>query len=118
MPTIKVIEEKPLGLSQVKDELKDIKKRDEELSFRAAKVAEYLDTVKVLKPKETEELFAAIEKLNISRLKEAQIYKIIDMMPEDMTQLKNIVQGYALTITNENLNKILEIIAEYLPKKK
>ncbi len=118
MPTIKTLEEKPLAMADLKEELKEIKKRDEELSFRAAKVAEQLDTVKVVKPKEAEELFSAIEKLNVPRLKEMHIYKIIDLMPSDMTQLKNIIQGFSLTITAENLNKILETVQEYLPKKK
>jgi len=118
MPTIKVLEEKPLSMADLKEELKEIKKRDEEFSFRAAKVAEQLDTVKVVKPKEAEEIYKAIEKLSVPRLKDMHIFKIIDLMPSDMTQLKNIIQGYSLTVTNENLNKILEIIQEYLPKKK
>ena len=118
MVDLKILEEKPLCMADLKEELKDIKKRDEELGFRTAKVSEYLDVVKLVKAKESEELFTKIQKLNIPRVKDMHIYKIIDLMPANIMELKNIVQGYALTITNENLEKVLAILTDYLPKKK
>ena len=118
MAELKVIEEKPISLSMLKDEIKDIKKRDEELGFRTAKVAEQLEVVKILKEKEAQELFAKLEKLNVPRLKEAHIFKIIDLLPSSLTELKNIISGYSLTITNDNLEKILEVVLEYSSKKK
>ena len=118
MVDLKILEEKPISMAQLKEELKEIKKRDEELGFRTSKVNEQLEVLKILKEKEAEELAKKIEKLNIPRLKEAHIYKIIDLMPENMVELKNITSGYSLTITNDNLEKILEAVSEYLPKKK
>ena len=108
---LKVIEEKPISMAQLKEELKSIKKRDEELGFRTAKVSEYLDSIKVMK--DIDEVFAKIEKLGIPRLKEAYIYKIIDLKPSNVLELKNIFQGYGLSVTNENLEKILKIIEDY-----
>jgi DNA-directed RNA polymerase subunit F len=105
-------------MSELKEELKDIKKRDTELGFRTAKVVEQLEVLKIVKQKDAEEMLAKIQKLNISRFKDAYIYKIIDLMPANMTELKNIIQSYALSVTNENLEKILEVLAEYQPKKK
>ena len=118
MPEIKVIEEKPISMAELKEELKEIKKRDAELSFRTAKVAEQIDLLKIVKAKDAEELFEKIQKLNVPRLKDAQIYKIIDLLPQNSLELKNIVQSYSLTVTNDNIEKILEILAEYVPKKK
>lgn len=118
MPEIKVIEEKPISMAELKDELKEIKKRDTELSFRTAKVSEQMEVLKVLKSKDAEEIFEKIQKLNVSRLKDAQIYKIIDLLPQNNLELKNITQSYTLTVTNENIEKILEILADYVPKKK
>ena len=117
MTEIKVIEERPISMAELKEELKEIKKRDEELGFRTAKVAEHLDIVKVLKPKDAEEIFNKIEKLNIPRFKDMHIHKIIDLMPGSMVELKNITTGYALTVTNDNLEKILAVISEYMRKK-
>ena len=118
MPEIKLVEEKAICVAELKEELKNIKKRDSELSFRTAKVFEQVELLKVLKVKEAEELFASIQKLNIPRLKDAQIYKIIDLLPQNSVELKNIVQSYSLTVTNDNIEKILELLAEYSPKKK
>ena len=118
MAELKILEEKPISMAQLKEEIKDIKKRDEELGFRTAKVSEHIDVLKIMKEKDAEEIFTKIEKLSVPRLKEIHIYKFIDLMPANMTELKNITQGYSLTITNDNLEKILEVITEYLPKKK
>jgi DNA-directed RNA polymerase subunit F len=118
MTDIKVVEEKAINMAQLKEAIKVIKKRDEELGFRTAKVSEYLDTVHTIKLKDAEEIYTKIEKLSIPRFKDIHIHKIIDLMPQSMMELKNIIQGYALTVTNENLEKILKILEEYLPKKK
>ena len=118
MPEIKIIEEKPISMAELKEEMKEIKKRDAELGFRTAKVAEQLEVLKIVKQKDAEEMLAKIQKLGIPRLKDQHALKIIDMMPANMTELKNVIQSYALTVTNDNLEKILEILSEYLPKKK
>jgi DNA-directed RNA polymerase subunit F len=118
MPEIKIVEEKPISMAELKEELKEIKKRDTELSFRTAKVSEQVDLLKVVKPKDAEEMFEKIQKLNVPRLKDVHIYKIIDLLPQNIVELKNIVQSYSLTVTNENLEKVLGILADYSPKKK
>lgn len=118
MPEIKIIEEKPISMAELKEELKEIKKRDTELSFRTAKVSEQVDVLKVLKQKDAEEIFEKIQKLNIPRLKDLHIYKIIDLLPQNLLELKNIIQSYSLTISNDNLEKVLEILGEYTSKKK
>jgi len=118
MPEIKVIEERPISMAELKEELIEIKKRDPELSFRTAKVSEQMDLLKTVKFKDAEDMFKSIQKLNVPRLKDMHVYKIIDLMPANMVELKNIVQSYTLTITNDNLEKILEVLAEYSPKKK
>jgi DNA-directed RNA polymerase subunit F len=118
MPEIKIIEERPISMAELKDELKEIKKRDTELSFRTAKVSEQIEVLKVVKSKDAEEMFEKIQKLNVPRLKDAQIYKIIDLLPQTGLELKNITQSYSLTVTNENIEKILEILADYVSKKK
>ena len=77
-----------------------------------------MDVLKVIKLKDAEEIMEKIQKLNIPRLKDLHICKIIDLTPQTIVELKNIVQSYSLTITNDNLEKILEVLTEYVPKKK
>jgi DNA-directed RNA polymerase subunit F len=118
MPEIKIVEEKPISMAELKEEIKNIKKRDEELSFRTAKISEQLELLKIVKPKDAEEMFEKLQKLNIPRIKDVHIYKIIDILPQNAVELKNLAQGYGLTVSNDNVEKILEVIGEYAPKKK
>jgi hypothetical protein len=40
------------------------------------------------------------------------------MLPASVAELKVVMQGYALPVTNENLKKIVDCVAEFIPKKK
>ncbi|MBW2990983.1 hypothetical protein KY348_04730 [Candidatus Woesearchaeota archaeon] len=113
-----VIEKKSMNMAELREELAHVKKRDGELSFRGNKTEEYVNEFTILKPKQAEELFKKLEKLNIPRLNDIHINKIIDMMPASVDELKVIMQGYALPVTNENLKKIIGTVAKYLPSKK
>ncbi len=106
-----IISEKPIGIGELKKELENIKKRDKELNFRAARTEEYLQHFSILK--NSEELFKKIEALKIPRLKEQHIIKIIDIMPKTVEELKTILQGYTITVNNENLKKIAEAINKF-----
>nr|MCK4930449.1 hypothetical protein [Nanoarchaeota archaeon] len=113
-----VIEKKSINMAVLREELANIKKRDKELSFRGTKTEEYVNEFVILKPKQAEELYKKLEKLNIPRLKEVHINKIIDIMPSNVEELKVIMQGYSLPVTNENLKKIVDAVSKYLPEKK
>jgi DNA-directed RNA polymerase subunit F len=112
-----VLEKKSMNMSALKEELAEIKKRDGELSFRGAKTEEYVVEFASLKPKQAEELYKKIEALGIPRLKDSYINKIIDLLPASVPELKVVMQGYALPVTNENLKKIVDVVADFLPKK-
>jgi len=113
-----VIEKKPVSMAALREELGVIKKRDGELSFRGNKTEEYVNEFAVLKVKQAEELYKKLEALNIPRLKDTHINKIIDLMPISVAELKVIMQGYSLPVTNENLKKIIDTVKKYLPEKK
>jgi len=118
MSNPQLIEKKSINMIALKEELAEIKKRDGELSLRGNKTEEYLNEFASLKPKQAEELYKEIEKLAIPRLRDMQINKIIDMMPASIDELKVVMQGYTVPITNENLKKMVEVVAGFLPKKK
>ena len=107
--TMEIISETPISAAQLKEELAKIKQRDKELNFRAAKAEEHLETIGV---KNADGLFEKINKLNISRLKEQHIYKIIDIMPKTVKDLKVVMQGYTISLNNENMKKIVDIVAK------
>ncbi|MFH1505442.1 MAG: hypothetical protein ABIE94_00420 [archaeon] len=113
-----ILSKEPINMIELKEELKRIKKRDSELSFRGNKTEEYLNQFADLKAKEAKELVEKMEKLNIPRLKDNMIHKIIDILPRTESELKLILQGYTLTITGDNLKKIMAALKNYLPKKR
>ena len=114
MADVQIISETPINSYQLKKELEKIKKRDGELNFRANKTEEYLNNV--LAGKSADELFGAIGKLDIPRLKEQHIHKIIDVMPATINELKVVLQSYTITINNDSMKKIVDTINEFLAK--
>jgi len=113
-----ILSEHPVTMVEVKEEIEKIKQRDKELNFRVGKTEEYLNHFKTLCKKEEEELIKKTEKLDIPRLKDIHIKKIADLMPRNVDDLKIILQGYTLTISNENIKKIVDIVNEFTEKNK
>ncbi len=112
MADTQIISETPISIYQLKKELERIKKRDNELNFRANKTEEYLSQIATLK--NHGELFDKLMKLNIPRLKEQHVQKIIDIMPTSINDLKAVVQGYTITLNNESMKKIVDTVNEFL----
>ncbi len=110
MGNFKVTEEKPIGMSELKDRLKEIEKRKKELSFRANKTLEYINSFDMKKSKEIKALAKKLEDLNIPRLKERQIIKLLDIHPKDLDSLKAVLSGETITIKEEDMKKILEVL--------
>ncbi|MBW3019966.1 hypothetical protein KY334_01610 [Candidatus Woesearchaeota archaeon] len=113
----KIIEEKPMSMVEVKSELQKIKKRDEELNFRANKTEEYFNSFMTLSAKDGAELKEKLTALDVPRLKEQHIIKIIDTLPTSEDELKMILQGYTITINKENADKIVKSVSEYVKSK-
>ncbi len=115
MADMQTISETPINIYQLKKELERIRKRDNELNFRATKTEEYLSQIAALK--NADELFNKMVQLNIPRLKEQHIHKIIDITPTTLNELKVVLQSYTITINNESMKKIVDTLNEFLEKK-
>ena len=115
MADMQIISETPINIYQLKKELEKIKKRDNELNFRAARTEDYLNQVASVK--NADELFDKILKLNVPRLKEQHIHKIIDITPTTVNELKVVLQSFTITINNDSMKKIVDAINEFLEKK-
>ena len=116
MGDLQIISETPIDSYQLRKELEKIRKRDNELNFRANRTEEYLHQVTEIK--DGDELFDKIMKLNISRLKEQHIHKIIDIMPVTLNELKVVLQSYTITVNNDSMKKIVDTINEFLAETK
>lgn len=109
----KIVKETAMNLAEVKDELGKIKKRDGELNYRANKTEEYLNTVVKLSGKKVKDFYKALEDLQIPRLREQQLHKIVDTCPQTVKELKVILQGYTVTVSNENMQKVVDVVKEH-----
>jgi len=112
MPDMQIVSETPMNMYQLKKELEKIKKRDNELNFRVNRTEEYLQQVLTLK--NADELFDKLMKLNIPRLKEQHVHKIIDIAPTTMNELKVILQSYTITVNNDAMKKIVDTLTDFL----
>jgi DNA-directed RNA polymerase subunit F len=109
----KIEEELPISLYELKKEMTKIKKRDEVLSLRNTKTDEYLNSFATMKQKDADDLDSELTALNVPRLKDMHVKKIVDTVPESVDELKVILQGYSLTITKENMEKIVELVKKH-----
>ena len=114
MADIKIISEIPMNLHQLHDELKAIKKRDKELNFRASKSEDYLNSMTSLKDHDA--LYKKLVSLEIPRLRDQHIHKIVELTPATAQDLKVVLQGYTLNISQDNLKKIAATVAEFVSK--
>jgi len=76
--------------------------------FRANKADEYLSQFSELNAKKAEELRKKLEALKISRLKEEFIVKILDTLPASVDEMKVLLQGYVVSINQEDMKKVTD----------
>ncbi|MBU2562291.1 MAG: hypothetical protein KKF68_01360 [Nanoarchaeota archaeon] len=63
-----------------------------------------------IKPKDAKELKEKLEKLELMKMKEEQIIKIVDLMPENSEDLNKIFVD--VNLNEEEIKKVLETIKE------
>lgn len=107
-----ILSEEPITMAEVKKALADIKKRDEELNFRANKSEEYLNEFVELTADQALELKKKLEALKISRLKDDQITKIIDLLPATLDAIKVILSGYTLSLSKKDMEQVISVVKE------
>ena len=110
MAEIKVLEEKPISLPEVKEAIESISKRDKALLPKATKVLDYISKVNTLKLKEFNELKKKLQESGVERLKEKHIAKLIDIMPDDIDSIKAVFAGDSVILKQEDLKKIQECL--------
>ena len=116
----KTLEKEPISIYDAKRILEKNKKKlgeDEALNFRAEKTLEYIHNVAKVPYKTIDELRKKIEDLNIPRLKEQHISKIIDILPSTDSEVSAVLKEYPLTILKEDIKKIAEVVKDTIDEK-
>ena len=110
----KVMSQVAINASELHAELKRIKARDTELGFRAQKTLDYLESGDFLPEEKAKELYENLQKLDVPRLRDVHFHKLIDCLPTSAKDVKVVLQGYQVTVSQESCKKIADTIAEFL----
>ncbi len=114
MPNLAVVAETPISVYELKKELEKIKKRDSELNYRALKVEGSLNnSANASYAKKVEDILEKVLKMELPRVKDTHVKKLIDINPQSVNDVKVVMQGYTITLSNENMQKIVDIFKEF-----
>ncbi len=108
------IEDQPLSLIDVKAALAAMEQRDNELNFQSNKAKEYVATFVELSPSKKEELYQKLKGLELTRIKEEHLMKIIDFLPKTVNELKIVLQAYPLSMPKKDQDSIVAAVNEFL----
>lgn len=114
MAKIMIESEEPVCEFELKNELERIKEKEKELDFRANRTLEYLHEVSKISFEDGNKLKKALIDLNIPRMKDVVICKIVDLLPKTEDELKSIIQPYSITISKNHMKEILKTVSEYV----
>lgn len=112
MPSPQFISETPLALAEVKAILHTVEKRDENLNFLSNKAKEYQVLFVTLSKEKKDELYSKLTALTLTRLKEEHYCKIIDFLPQNLEELKVILQSYPLSLSKKDQESIVAAVTE------
>lgn len=112
MGNYEVVSKEPISAIEVQDIVKS-KEKDRELTYREEKVKEYLKKTIKLKKKDFTSAKKEIEGLQIPRLEEEHIIKILEILPKNGTELRAIVSHSGTVLVDESVNSILDILNKY-----
>ncbi len=110
------LDEEYVTISEVKAHLSEVEAEratdeDRELRYELARAIEHVNRYAVLEPEESREL---VEKLTeLEKVNEKTAHKIVDLLPEDRTELRSIYAKERFALDGEELDEILNLVAQY-----
>ncbi len=96
-----ILKQEPLSLAEVKDMISEDK----------PEIEKFTKTFSKMKPNEAKKIREELDKLEIIKIKPETIVKVIDLMPEDASDLNKIFIDVSLN--EDEINKILEVVKKY-----
>ena len=98
------------SLGEVKEILESLGKEEKEENKRAKDTLVYSKKFSKAKHAAIKEMKGALQNLNIIKLNQKSIAKIIDLMPEDAEDVKKIFVGEDVALDQDEINAILEVV--------
>ena len=102
-----ILEKKAISLAETKEILEDI---DTE---KSKKIKTFIKRFTKIKIENAKKLRLELEKLDLLKLNAENITKIIDFLPEDIDDIRRIFSGNDVNFSQEELNKIVEIVKKF-----
>lgn len=111
MSNYDIIEKTPISLVEINEVVST--KDEEEQTYREKKTSEYLKEFVKLDYDKYLEAKKDLEGLDLDKLEESDIIKILDLMPSTGTELRAIVSNGGTIIVDEEAKMVLDILKKY-----
>ncbi len=111
-----ILDEEYLTVAEAKEYLADIEQErsldeDRELPYELARTIEHTNRFAVL---DVEEAKALVEDLlELEKVDEATAHKIADLLPRDRDELRAVYAQERYTLSGDELDEILDVLAQY-----
>jgi DNA-directed RNA polymerase subunit F len=79
-------------------------------SENGKKIKDFIKKFNKMPVKKAKEMKSDLEALDLIKLKDLHLVKIVDFMPEDAVELNKIVEG---SLDQEEINKILDVVKKH-----
>lgn len=105
----KFIKKEPVSLAELAEEIKKAEDKKEPVAVQQ-QVKDYAIRFSKINKEKAAKLAQAIHGLDIPLLNENQAMEMVNVLPQNMTELQTVFAGSKITVAPENLKKLLEVI--------
>lgn len=112
MANYEIISQKPIHASRVLSHIEE-KTEDKELTYREEKILEYLKDSNKLSTEEFNSAFEELKSLEIPRLEDSHLIKILEILPKNGVELRSIVSHGGVVVVDDVVTQILDITKKY-----
>ncbi|MFC6717384.1 RNA polymerase Rpb4 family protein [Natrialbaceae archaeon GCM10025810] len=112
-----IVDEEYLTVSEAKELLADIETEraldeDRELRYELARAIEHVNRFAVLEPEDAQALVDDL--LEFENVDEPTAYKIANLLPQDRDELRAVYAQQRYTLSGDELDDILNVVAQYV----
>ncbi len=105
---MKIIKKTPLTLAEIKELIENKTE-----SKKVEMMREYINKFLKLNPDEAKKFREELKQLNIPKLDDEYIVKIVDIIPIDAEDIRKIFVGSHISLNQDEIQKILDIAKKY-----
>ena len=112
MANYEIISQQPVHPSKVLSHIEQ-KVEEKELKYREEKILEYLKDSNKLSLEEFNTAFEELKALEIPRLEDSHLIKILEILPRNGVELRSIVSHGGVVVVDDVVTQILDIVKKY-----